>query len=295
MLSLDVSRKIIPCVYELYYKKGNPPILKLRLHKDFVEDNKNRALLELYIEHFQKEHGLGEFLLFNTGYFGFDKAIKQGEIIGEFIEYDIEIPVFRKETSEPCKKCDGTGWDNDFDDDCSLCDGCGQEIFYDWKSLNAISASLHILNMMTENFEKETSAQNPQLLTFHIFCGKGMGGYPINGAYGIDFCNWLNSLSPYRFDDAIIAMQDVYYYITKSKSVYEWNFQAHTQNIAWLIISCPGDACGTFPVNNYRWEPDQGEEFSCHNMDNPIQQIVLLVALAVLSDMARKYMEEEYK
>lgn len=292
MLKFRMSDERVPCVYDLYFIEGNPPILRLRLHKDFVEANKDKAPLELFIRSFQEKHDLGEFLPFGSGYFGFDKVIKQGETVGEFIEYNIEIPVFMKETPEPCKHCKGTGWDKYFGRPCSWCEGSKHEIFYDWRLLNAVSASLHILNIFTELFEKDTSAKNSQLLSFQIICGKGMDGYPISGTYGIDFCNWLMSLpAPHYFDEAIKAMQSVHYHITRRKSGYSWDFQAYIEKNAWLIISCPGDACGIFP-EGHSWKPGEGKEYSCHNMDNPWQQILLLVALAVLSDMARKYMEE---
>jgi hypothetical protein len=58
-----------------------------------------------------------------------------------------------------------------------------------------------------------------------------------------------------------------------------------------LIISVPGNACGIFPEDNYNWKVGEGRKFSSHNMDDPGQQIMILVALAILSDMAREYMK----
>jgi hypothetical protein len=74
------------------------------------------------------------------------------------------------------------------------------------------------------------------------------------------------------------------------KSFDEYYFQAYTQgNEGWLNVSCPGDACGLHPSNGYI-DGERGYEFSCHNVDQPIQQFMLLAALAALHDLARAAM-----
>ena len=295
MLGYQMNKERVPCVYEISYKKrkkGNPPCIVLRLHEDFVEANKDLVPLDFFIKGFQKEHGLGEFSSLAKDSFGFNGTIKKkGRDSRGFIIYEIEIPVFQKETSIPCERCNGTGWDEDLDRKCLSCRRSKHEMSYDWKPFTAISASLQILCIMVEVFEKRTSAKNYQLLTFQLSCGKGLGHFPIWGHYGMDFCNWLNSFeaSHYQFDEVLKEMEDVYSYIYNHETGYD--FQAYTGKKAWLVISCPGDACGIHPGDDYNWESGRGREFSCHNMDNPGQQIILLVALAVLSDMARKNMK----
>lgn len=295
MLGYQVDRERVPCVYEISYKKrkkGNPPCIVLRLHEEFVEANKDIVPLDFFIKGLQKEHGLGEFSSLAKDSFGFDGAIKKkGRDSRGFIVYEIEIPVFQKETSVLCERCKGTGWDEDLDRECLSCRGSKHEMSYDRKSLTAISASLHALGIMMEIFDKRTSAKNYQLFTFQLSCGEGMGHFPIWGHYGIDFCKWLNSFEvPYhQFDEVIEEMEYVYSYIYNGREGF--GFQAYVEKKAWLIISVPGDACGIHPTNDYNWEPVRGREFSCHNMDDPGQQIMLLVALAILSDMARKNMK----
>lgn len=287
MLEFEMTREKVPCLYELSFKKGDPPVLVFRIHNDFLKENNDRSPTERVLEYMKKEHNLGEFLPFGGEYFGFDKALKKGKTEGEFTEFNIEIPILRKETANACTHCEGEGWDKDLQRPCSWCDGCKHEILYDWKSLISISASLHLLTSMTEIFDKKTSAKKHQLLTFQSFCGKEMGGFPISGAYGVDFCSWLVSLPDhYQFNQAINVMGKVYAHIYNRKIDF-WDFEAYVRENAWLIIDCPGDACGLHPSDSY-WKPDRGRNFSCHNLDNPMQQITLLTALAVLSDMARE-------
>ena len=292
MLGHEMEDKRVPCVYELSYKKGNPPCIVLRLHEEFVEANKDITPFDFFIRKLRDDHNLGEFSSLSSDYFGFDKAIKKkGKDSKRFILYEINIPVFRVETSEPCERCGGTGWDEGLDSKCLSCRGSKNKMSFNWKPLHSISATLHILSMMMDAFNKQTSAKNNQLLTFQISCGKGMGRFPIWGHYGIDFCLWLNSLGSHQFDEVLKEMEDVYFHIYSGEE--GWGFQAYVEERAWLIISTPGDACGIHPLGDYSWEPEKGRgrEYSCHNMDNPGQQIILLVALAVLSDMARKDMK----
>ena len=55
----------------------------------------------------------------------------------------------------------------------------------------------------------------------------------------------------------------------------------------WFNMSCPGDACGLHPADNMGTVSGRGYKFSCHNVDNPMQQIALLAGLAVLCDKAK--------
>lgn len=293
MLGYRIEEKRVPCVYDISYRKGNPPCIVLRLHKDFVKANKNIIPAEFFLRKVQDDHNLGEFFPLSNKCFGFDGVIKRkGRVSKGFLIYEIEIPIFKKELPDLCERCNGTGRNEDLDCECLFCHGTGHKAAYDWRPLSAISASLQVLGMMTDTYEKETSAKNYQLITFQIYCGKGQGRFPIVGHYGIDFCDWLISLkAPCRFDQATEEMSNVYSHIYGREAGLRWDFQAYLEENAWLIINCPGDACGIHPSDSYGWNPGKGKAFDCHNMDSPGQQIMILVALAILSDMAREYMK----
>lgn len=291
MLGYDIEDERVPAVYELSYKRRNLPCLELRLHEEFVAAHNDTVPVEGFLKPLQKEHNIGDFSPFKEGDFGFGGALKKKGYSKGFIIYEMEIPAVRKTTNEPCERCEGTGWDKSLERECSFCRGGGHHIDYDWIPINAISASLQILSMMAETFDKRTSASIYQLLTFQLVCGKGQGHYPIGGHYGIDFCNWLNSLPKRYFNNVIEEMQNVYSHIFGKDVYMSGDFQAYVESGTWLIISCPGDACGIHPCDSYSWKPGQGREYSCHNMDTSAQQMMLLTALGILSDMAREHME----
>jgi len=288
-----MEKERVPCVYDISYRKGNPPCIVLRLHKDFVKANKDTIPLEFFLRKIQDDHNLGQFFSLSNDCFGFDGAIKKrGEDSEEFFIYEMEIPVFKKDLLEVCERCKGTGQNKDLDCECLFCHGSGHKVAYDWRPLSAISASLHVLGMMLSTYEEKTSAKKPQLITFQLFCGKGQGRFPIAGHYGIDFCNWLVSLGPsHQFNQVVEEMTNVYSHIYGREAGLRWDFQAYVEKNAWLIIGVPGDACGINPSDSYDWQQGKGKTFDSHNMDSPAQQILILVALAILSDMAREHMK----
>ena len=296
MLGYDIEDERIPALYEISYKRGTTPCIELRLHEEFVKESENIVPIECFLRNIQEKHKVGPFSPLKENNFGFDGVIKKKGKDGRgFIIYEIDIPVVRKYSGEPCKNCKGTGWSKFRglpDRECLSCRGSGREIVYDWRQAAAISGSLQILGMMTGTFRKRTSASVPQLLTFQLACGEGMGRFPIGGYYGIDFCDWLASLpKPCQFDNVIKEMQNVYSHIfgKDDSMTLGLDFQAYIRSDSGLIISCPGNATGIFPEGS--WKAGHGMEYSCHNMDTPAQQIMLLVALAILSDIIREHME----
>jgi hypothetical protein len=290
--SLDVRRGIVPRAYELSYENNdNQPVLLLKIRKEFVERCAG-VVSECFLESFKKTHALDDFSPFGGEYFGFNQALKRRESTKDYVIYEIRIPRLKKELPEPCGHCKGTGIDSYFKRECSFCDGSAHVLLYDWKSLDAVSASLQIFANMAEIFDVRSPTEKNQLLTFQLNCGEGQGRYPLWGSYGIEFCDWLNTADGYhQFDKVIEAMWATHTHIYKSKNpeIYYSSFEAHVSENAWLILSCPGDACGIFPSGS--WNPGRGMEFECHNMDRSDQQIMLLVGLAVLSDLARIYIK----
>jgi len=292
MLSHKIERKRVPCVYDVSYRKGSPPCIVLRLHKEFVEESKNIVPIKAFLKKIQDDHNIGEFLPLSSECFGFEGVIKKkGEDSEGFFIYEIEIPISKKELPDLCERCEGTGWDKDLNKKCLSCYGKKHKVDYDCRLLAAISASLHVLSLIAETFNKQTSAKNYQLFTFQTSCGKEMGQFSINGYYGIDFCAWLNSFGApqHQFNDVLAELENVYSYLYGGEKGLD--FQAYIGNKARLIISVPGNACGIFPEDNYNWRVGEGRKFSSHNMDSPVQQILILVALAILSDMVREYMK----
>ena len=70
---------------------------------------------------------------------------------------------------------------------------------------------------------------------------------------------------------------------------YQHSFEAYTQgNNGWLNVGCPGDATGLHPAD-CQVDGTGGYQFSCHNVDQMVQQFMLLASLAALHDLARAY------
>ena len=287
MLTPDVINKKVPFVYGL--SQGKKPFsLELKMDKNLILQSKNLSSA-IFVKELLGDHKFKSFSLLGNDYFGYDQAFKKNEETEKTISYLIEIPVLPKESSLPCVHCLGTGWDRTFGHECFWCHGKKRETRYDWKPFFAISASLQIFSFIAETSVPRKICKDSQLLTFQIFCGMKMNSFPIFGSYGYDFCNWLNSFPEYySFEKIKETMSQTYEHIFKEKK--DWHFfDAYVGKDAWLIIDCPGEASGLHPTK-FGWnkKKSQGQQYSCHNIDSPIQQLILLVALAGLSDLARE-------
>lgn len=283
MLSYFVEKEIIPCVYDISYKSGKIPCIVISINKDWINDNLKNKPEEHIISFFLQKYGFETFSFLESEYFGFDNAIKRGKAEHGFVDYIIEIAPIREQEKDPCEHCQGTGYNKDLKMKCSFCDGTKLKFVYNFKPILAICCSLEILTTLFENTEKNYKTDKNQLLAFRVTTGRN---FSIGGSYGKEFCYWLNSFKEGRvFPGVIKAMKEVYTFIYKRNDYY--GFNAYVGHNAWLIINCPGDACGIHPERHSLGE-DQGFEFSCHNVDGPGQQLMLLTGLAVLNDMARK-------
>ncbi|GMX58553.1 MAG: hypothetical protein MCSN_2070 [Candidatus Microsyncoccus archaeolyticus] len=284
MLSYFVEKEIIPCVYDISYRPGEIPCIVISINKDWIDDNlKNKAIESIVNLLMYREYGFETFSFLDSEYFGFDNAIKKGKTKNGFVDYFVEIVPIRKSGENVCAYCKGTGYNKELEMKCSFCDGNKLEIIYDFKPILAISCSLQVLTMLFEDTEKNYNTDKNQLLTFKI---DALRKFSISGSYGKEFCYWLNSFKDGRvFPSVIKAMKEVYTRMYKRNDYY--GFDAYVNKDAWLIINCPGDACGINPEHYYSRE-NEGFRFSCHNIDGPAQQLMLLTGLAVLNEMARK-------
>ncbi len=292
----------VPCWYELSWK-ANPPAIILRIHKDFIE-SKSKINLEKapIVEGLARELGLSAFGGNFSKDIGFGDIFKRtGEKDG-FTEFVAEIPKVKKKTDKKCHDCAGTGkrkWGNQ-DEECLFCEGSGQEWTMDWKEATAISASFTVLTVWLKYCEIETSASFPQLLTVQTITQGGPHGGSLSGDISIPLRNWLDFCS--RLDcytmpnirterkcpKIIEAMTIAYDQMIGLRDYQrEFSFNAYVTEGGRFIANCPGDACGLHPSDWYD-NKGQGFEFSCHNVDSPMQQITLIAALAVLHDIARK-------
>lgn len=282
----------VPCWYELSFREKGPAII-LRIHQDFAKafpSINNEAPIVL---------GLQErfnFKTFNGSFdkdFGFDGVFAREENQGEFLQFAVKIPRVRK-LKGVCPRCGGSGEDKSLNGRCLYCDGEGKEYFYDWEKLYAISASFTVVLGFLLHPKIETSCSLPQLMTVQTVTLKDMHGGSLDGDYSISLCRWMDRL--YKTGNSEIvemteAMKSAYGKMDGGlRSFYFSSFWARVAyEGGWLNVTCPGDACGLHPAStSVDRSGERGYEFSCHNVDDSMQQITLLAGLAVLHDKARK-------
>lgn len=278
----------ISCWYELSWNESEKAII-LSIHKDFIETNKadleNAPIVKEMTGRLSLQPFAGDFTK-NIGFGGIFE--RTGEEDG-FIQFRARIPQVKKDTGNKCKGCKGTGerdWGG-YTNKCLFCNGTGKQWTMDWKEVKAISASLTVLTIYLRCYEIETSTPYPQLMTFQTITEEGMHGGSLSGEISIPLYNFLKAFGEHaELSEVIRAMKIAHDTMVGNRELYQYSFDAYVKK-GHFIINCPGDACGLNPSDWYTHE-GQGYEFSCHNVDSPIQQLTLLVGLATLNDMARR-------
>ena len=278
----------IPCWYELSWRTSNDrPAIVFKLHEDFIRTRppvKDDAPIVLGLK---KELGLGEFHgSANGGSFGFEPLpMRRNASAGGFVEFLLPIPAIERPTGRKCRECHGKGEADG--KECHWCKGDGKETKLSWTQANAAAASIAVFSAWTGYAEIETSASAPQLIEFHSYvcCGSS----PLGGYYGIPFMEWLAKYPVHtEFKEASAAMRETYRFMFNDRREFMlWRTEARLLHPGYLTLDCPGDACGLH-MSHHSNKPDEGSEFTCHNLDSPAQQLTLLAGLAGLHDQARQ-------
>ncbi|MCX6760514.1 MAG: hypothetical protein NTZ84_00170 [Candidatus Nealsonbacteria bacterium] len=287
---MSLRERDMPCWYELSWREKETAIL-LRVHKDFiatierlVSGKPDLPLFDI-IAGLRGSLGFEKFTLSFNENFGFNDAfLHVGEKDG-FAEFLIKIPEVQKYTDEICPECKGSGNDKHFNGECSWCHGKGKHLVFDWKSAYAISASFTVFSMLARFPDIKTSSNMSQLLTIETKTNKEMHGGSLWGIYSPMLCKWLVSIGETEIPEVVLAMEKAYGKMFGIHGFYEDEFRAHN-NSGWLIIDCPGDRTGIHPSTVWS---DKGCEFSCHNVDSPVQQITLIAGLAALHDKGKNF------
>jgi len=290
-----IIKENIPCWYELSWLKEKVSIL-LRIHQDFANAApvmpKDSPLVNHFLEDFQFSHWSCDL----KKDFGFDNAFVFQQEKEGFVEFLVPIPKIRKYVGKPCRRCKGTGIDNimkGFGENkkCVFCNGTGKEYFMDWRPAQAISASFNAFLTLAFHPDLETSAPFPQLMTIQVTTAHDMHGGSLGGEFSIPFYEWLSSFEERTaFPDVIEAIQVAAKKMFGKVNKYEgFGFRAYMLRRGGIVINVPGDACGIYNLSDsYDDKRKRGCRFECHNVDTAMQQLELLVGLAVLHDRARK-------
>jgi hypothetical protein len=235
------------------------------------------------------------FAKFSGGFdadFGFEDPLKFLGKVGEFVEFLIPVPLCRKPIG-PCADCEGTGKDEDsWEEKCLHCDGEGVSMRYDYTEAYAVSASLTVLFRQLAFPEFETGCSLSQLMTVTTVTAREPHGGSMGGQYSGRATAWMVKRGPGEIPEMAAAMRSAWEKMEGVvKSYYQHSFRAWLGDGAgWLCVGCPGDACGLHPEHTVSYDVARGcgYEFSCHNTDNPQQQLTLLASLAALHDLVRR-------
>ena len=285
---MRITKDNIPCWYELGWDKETKSLI-LRVHKEFAEKTRTFLVHDIVVWSYKKEF---QFLSyspdFSGEYFGFDNAFRKYRESGEYIEYEIKIPNLGMEVN--CDYCFSAG-KNSFDEPCPICDGSRKKICYSFKTAFAISASFTIFFKLAYwGRIIEISSKKFQLFEIETVTERNSvgNGSSISGWFSERLTTWLRSLQNSSLADIVLAMKIANNQMFKGKNgiFQSLQFGADIGKKGRLILKCPGDASGIYPMSN-----DQGREdyiFGSCNMDSPVQQITVLAGLAALHDEARK-------
>ena len=315
-----LQRENMPCYYELSFD-AKVPALILKVHEDFVKflpPLKGAHVVETLLRDFK-------FSCFSADWlgekFGFNGCFKRLEMEDNFLVFSAEIPVLEKFRMQMCHYCQGHKINLLFGGDCLVCNATGQEkkmkecfscknslypedchwckgsgkmpdSWMDHDSLYAVSATFTVffsLMWFGQQVDKFVSCKKSQLLFVETSTIKEMGGAPVYGVYGITFIRWLRQLAPGHIKAAEEAMKTAWQKMNGSEfeGIDKMNTWCKVRENGWLSINCPGDRTGLYPAY-HGLSNGEGYEFSCHNVDNPRQQLTLLACLGALCDIARK-------
>lgn len=220
------------------------------------------------------------------GGLGFNGSFQVGRWNGDVIDLTIPIPTI--EVAVSCPMCNGRE-----SLACVVCKGSGKDYEIDHSQTLAISATFSVIfqRISFHDIFRGEGATNPplQLLLVSTITQAAAHGGSLHGTFSIPLTAWLATFPEHSMLSAVSgAMKLVHKKLHPfSHHLYnDYHFAASMGGNGWLNITCPGDACGLNPHHNSMISPGRGYEFECHNVDTADQQLVLLSALAALTDLA---------
>ncbi len=281
-----INFESLPCWYELSWQKLGTMIL-LRVHEDFIKHAGNIPADYSLVAELQQNFSFVSFAGSFDKDFGFSRSFIRREKNNGFVTFAIPVPLVRKLTGKPCEIC------GDIYDVrkglCLFCGGVGKGHTLDWPTAFAISASFTVFFSWAQLFQKITSAKRTQLFTVETAARSGMNGGSLSGTYSIPLTKWLGSREIGKnIPELIEAMSATY------QRLFGPNFapvadelQAYVADKrGWLNVIGP-HRCSLCPSETTMMA-ECGYDFTCHNVDSPMQQLVLLAGLSALHDLARR-------
>lgn len=276
----------VPCWYELSFLDHNPPVLVLKIRKEFLAENiLRRSTLE--VERLQKEFGFGKFEFSRSKGFGFKWSFKAVGERDRFAEFAVTVPQIESTVPVGCIDCNYTGVDvlNSLEK-CKSCRASRKKLQIDMHKAREISGSLAVIMRFLAKGKNQTQSESKQLLTLLLVCRKGMGGGEINAQFSSGLEKWLIS-QPHgvldKVSQAIVKAWDRLY-LNTGKVRLDGCLGRITSSKS-LLLTCPGNCEWIYPPSEPEFLEEEGD---ADTVDTPAQQIAILCGLAALHDLARK-------
>jgi hypothetical protein len=232
----------IPCWYELSWQP-KPPALLLRVHQDFVTAAGNIPDEAPIVRDFSKKFKFRSFSGDFSQNFGFERVFKRKGVKNNFDVFEIAIPKLKSYSSEPCKWCKGTKYDELREDKCYHCSGTGKEKIINQNQAYAISATLTVFTLFARYPESETTAGMGQHIVIQTSTIRKTHGGSLSGELSKQFMHWIRSHGPGELPEVLEAMK-VAHKKMWLKADWFMGFVAQIMNeTGLLILKCPGNAC----------------------------------------------------
>lgn len=291
----EIMRKDIPWWYELSWDDLNAAII-LRVHRDLLAGLRDTGLVPMTEEQpivadFIRQHRGLEFDGSFEGAFGFGSCMQLAGAGEESVNFAIKLPTVES-LGDTCDRCGGTGLEDGIR--CLRCGGRRRKIIYDWSLANAIATSLHMFFTVSSlhiGNGGETSAGFPQLLTLQV--ADSSHGNSLGGFYSRALIQWLATLGrEFQLPGIADAMRLAHDRMFLPSAGPDFGERALAERESGrFYMRCSGGASASYVYGSICG--DSGCEFSCHSVDNRVQQLTLLAGLAALHDQARREMQRE--
>ncbi len=321
-----LDREHASCWYEIGFNKKKPAILA-NVHRDFLKFLPSLKGSPM-VDYFMEEFGFSNFSYdIANSHFGFNDTFQRVGEKDSFINFSIEIPVWEKELMRCCSLCQGNKKDllfggdcvncratgqekkiiicqdckgekkDAFGDDCRNCKGEGKmvETLLDFDACYVVSATFSIfftLMSFGQNKDHAVISQKPQLILIDTTTQKSTHGGSLCGRYSVPLVNWLSAFKPNtslrKMENAMLITHKRVFGSKSSDYDHHSIWAKVAYENGWLNVNIPGSACGLHPACSMGIEKGLGYQFSCHNVDSPMQQLTLLAGLGALCDQARQ-------
>jgi hypothetical protein len=302
-MAMPITRADQRAWYELSFDARRASLI-LRVHRDFIGNLEYKATNESpIVKGFKQQFGFEQFDGSLERDFGFERIFRMKQFCPDgHNEFICKLPQVKKETDETCKECGGTGKDRrTHDHRCLGCRGTGKIWKMDWLKVYAISSSFTVFSNLASRPPwgdappPVKATDRLQLLTVQTVTLQGMHGGSLDGMLSIGLARWLRRFpAGTRLGSIEAVMRLAYGRMLGYRKYDRHDFRVWLQDDKGrLVLDCPGkNNCCIHPDGWPSSDTPRGYDFTCHNVDTPMQQLTLIAGLAALCDLARAELDK---